>query len=211
MNKRLATAWCVVFGSACGGASIGSQDDAGANIDGAAGTIDASTATIDATVIDAAPPDVVTTDASAECVIADASAAPEVGLLNGTVVPAGQGGTLVSDDWVLDEALIDAPIDVTGTVQGVIDIRGASGTTGALAVDAIGVITSPIDANLDINGDSYYTSADETVTFSMHPACDAPPPITSAEFTATPTELTVWTVFDVDGLDVPARLHFTNK
>lgn len=206
-----------------------SGDDDVPTVDAAQGAIDASladaaaaadaAASVDASIPvtpDARPmadsfvgPDAFVTDAFASCPTADASGAPSVTLTNATVTPSGAGGLVVTSSWQLSDIKVQAPVSVTGTAQGALEVFATSGTEGAMFVDLIVNISAPISGSTQETGGGYYSISGTTMAISSSPFCSQDPPFNSVEYTASPTTMTVWTTVMISGFNIAIEAEFT--
>jgi hypothetical protein len=135
----------------------------------------------------------------------DLTGAATIPIENATITPAGQGGTLSTSNWDLSQIKVDAPLDVTGTAQGKVEIVAADATTGAARIAVHGDITAPLTTTFDQTGAGDYST--DANMLNITGGCGMMSPIMNAQYTATATELTIWADVTVMGIPVTIELH----
>jgi hypothetical protein len=151
---------------------------------------------------DAAPP-------MANCTPLDLASAPTVTIMNGTVTPNAQGGTVTAGTYQLSSVKLSAgAIQVTGTAKARMEIVSGTATTGAARVALIldgMAFGNPIQQN--VNGAGLYTLAGPSLNLAE--GCGGSNPLAPLTYTAAGTMMTIWTsymVTDPIALNVPIEL-----
>lgn len=212
----------LLFGVGCGsdpGTDTGGQDtggndtgtdttgtDTGTDTTGTDTTGDDTKQPGDMTGTDTAPTDM-TGDMPKECAGPDVTGAPKVTIEVGDVTPAGTGGEITTGRWLLQSALLDAPIPVEGTLQAVLDVAATNATSGNAGVRLVGTITAPVMTDFDQGGLGSYTTADNDITIAAAPGC-SDPPIEMGEYTVDGDELTLWATLTVMNIPVSVEAVF---
>lgn len=123
-----------------------------------------------------------------------------------TVTPNGTGGTITSGAWRLSELRYQLFVTISGTVVGLVDLGATGATSGNAQGHVTANITNPITTSVDETAQGPYATAGNL--FTLTEACTGGLTLANAQYTASPTQLTVWTTLVVSGINVPAELRF---
>ncbi|CAN5768583.1 hypothetical protein BH11MYX2_BH11MYX2_14560 [soil metagenome] len=150
----------------------------------------------------------------ANCAPLDLGAAPAIPIMNGTVTPNPQAGTLHSGTFKLTSAKLDAlGIQVTGTVKSRVELVTGTATTGAARV-AVSIDGTALNMSImqDVAGAGLYTIT--TTDLNIVDGCGGSNTLPTLTYTAASSALTLWTTYQVmttnfGTIPVPIELVFT--